>query len=215
MTPPILRHIATRVLAAVLLAGACAQALAQDGIDPPGRVGRMTLAEGAVSFAAAGSSDWANMQPNRPLTRGDRLWVDQASRGELHVGATALRLGALTHLEILGLDDQSTQLNLTQGMLSIRIRDIMAGEHYEIGTPNLAIAISQGGEYRIDVDPARDTTHVSVFAGVGTLYGENRETLSLASGQNLVFSGRDLAQAAAAGPIRRDGLDQWAEERDR
>ena len=201
--------------ATVLLVGACALALAQEGADPPGRVGRMTLAEGAISFAAAGSSDWANIQPNRPLTRGDRLWLDRASRGELHVGGTALRLGALTNLEILALDDQSTELNLTQGTLNIRVRDIVPGERYEIGTPNLAVAITQPGEYRIDVDPARDTTHVSVFSGLVTLYGENRETLSLASGQNLVFSGRNLAQATPAGPIRRDGLDQWAQERDR
>jgi hypothetical protein len=213
MTPHLLLRIAMRA-AAVLLVGACALVLAQEGGDPPGRVGRMTLAEGAISFAAAGSSDWVNIQPNRPLTRGDRLWVDRASRGELHVGGTALRLGALTNLEILALDDQSTELNLTQGTLNIRIRDIMPGERYEIGTPNLAVAITQPGEYRIDVDPARDTTHVSVFSGVGTLYGENRETLNLASGQNLVFSGRNLAQAARAGPISRDGLDQWAQERD-
>ena len=42
-------------------------------IDPPGRVARMNLAEGPVSFAPAGTSDprWTPAVLNRPLTTGE------------------------------------------------------------------------------------------------------------------------------------------------
>ena len=37
---------------------------------------------------------WTQAVINRPLTGGDRLWADRDGRGELHVGSTAVRLGA-------------------------------------------------------------------------------------------------------------------------
>ena len=52
-------------------------------IDPPGRVARMNLAEGPVSFAPAdtgGDPRWTPAALNRPLTTGDRLWTGQRAR---------------------------------------------------------------------------------------------------------------------------------------
>lgn len=190
-------------------------AVAQEAGDPPGRVARLTLAEGAVSFAEAGGNDWTNAQFTRPMTGGDRLWVDKGSRGELHAGSTALRLGALTHMEIMALDDQSTELNLTQGSLSVRVREMQAGERLEIGTPNLAVSITQPGEYRIDVDPTRETTRVAVHAGAATVYGENREAANLSPQQQMSFAQRNLTPAAPNAYLQRDALDQWAADRDR
>ncbi len=212
---PEFRILAARLLTAVLLAGAGVAAVAQDEMDPPGRVGRITHAEGAVSFAEAGGNDWTNAQTNRPLTRGDRLWVDRGARSEAHIGSAAVRMGALTHVEILALDDEFTQLNLTQGSLSVRIREMVGGERFEIGTPNLAFSLSQPGEYRIDVDPAGDTTRVAVHSGAGTVYGENRETANIAAQQQVSFSGRNLAQAGANAWLQRDAFDQWSADRDR
>ena len=59
--------------------------------DPPSRVARLNFLEGAVSFQAAGHEDWAAATVNYPLTVGDRLWADDNSRAELHIGSTAIR----------------------------------------------------------------------------------------------------------------------------
>ena len=62
-----------------------------DSLDPPGSIARLSLMEGAVSFAPgdAGSDNaWRQAQLNRPLTAGDRLWTGGQSRSELHIGST-------------------------------------------------------------------------------------------------------------------------------
>lgn len=206
---------AARFLAALLFAGAAMTAFAQEEADPPARIGRISHTEGAVSFAEAGRTDWANAQTNRPLIGGDRLWVDRNARSELHVGSSAVRLGGLTNLEVTALDDETVQLNLTQGSMSVRIREMVAGERFEIGTPNLALALTQPGEYRIDVNAEDDTTRVAVHSGSATVYGENRESTRFNAGQQMRFSGRNLARAAPNAWLQRDAFDQWVAARDR
>ena len=94
--------------------------------DPASRVARLSDFSGTVSFAPAGSDDWAGASLNRPLTTGDRLWSDQGSHSELHVGSTALRLGQNTGATLVDLDDRNTQVKLTQGALSVRVRSLPA-----------------------------------------------------------------------------------------
>jgi hypothetical protein len=219
-TAPAVRRAAVRLLGracalALSLVVSMGAALAQDAADPPGRIARFSLTEGAVSYAQAGGNDWTNAQLTRPVTGGDRLWVDQGSRTEMHAGSTALRLGALTHMEIVALDYQTTELNLTQGSLSVRVRDLEPGEHFQIGTPNVAVLITQPGEYRIDVDQQRDTTRVAVHSGAAVVYGENRESANVAAQQQVSFTDRNLRQAAPNGWLLRDSFDQWAQARDR
>jgi len=50
--------------------------------DPPSRVIRISLVQGPVSFAAAGSDDWVFATVNRPVFYGDRLWADEDGRGD-------------------------------------------------------------------------------------------------------------------------------------
>ncbi|MGH8805951.1 MAG: DUF6600 domain-containing protein, partial [Polaromonas sp.] len=72
----------------LLLAVLQATAWAQAPLDPPGRVARLNLMEGAVSFAPADAADSAAWTPailNRPLTSGDRLWTGPRARSELHL----------------------------------------------------------------------------------------------------------------------------------
>ena len=87
-------------------------------MDPPGRVARLNLMEGAVSFSPADiaasqdASAWTPAMLNRPLTRGDRLWTGSRARAELHIGSTAVRMSEQTSLDFLALDDDVVQLRL-------------------------------------------------------------------------------------------------------
>lgn len=183
--------------------------------DPPGRVARIGWAEGAVSTAEAGREDWAAAALNRPLTRGDRVWVAESSRSELHVGSTAVRLGSATQLNLLTLDDDVTQLQVTQGSVAVRVRQLFDTERFQIDTPQLAFSVGQPGEYRVDVDPVRQTTRVSVWSGSGAVYGDGGATQPLTAAQQITVSGSNLQAVALAGVGPRDGLQQWAAERDR
>lgn len=139
--------------------------------DPPTLVARLQRFDGTATFLPAGSSAWAYANINRPLSDGDRLWIGADSRAELVSGPSTMRLGANSDLGILELREAATQLRLTQGSLEVRVRTPMQGRFFEIDTPNLAFDLQSPGDYRVDVDPARDITTVTVRAGDGTAYG--------------------------------------------
>lgn len=186
-----------------------------EALDPPGRVARLNLAEGSVSFAPGDASDaWALAEPNRPLTAGDRLWTGPLARAELYAGSTAVRMNSQTSLDFLALDDNSTQLRLAQGTLKLRVRTLFEGQRLEVDTPNLAFVVSQPGDYRLDVDPAANTTRVVAQSGGGVIYGDGAASVNLASGQQASFTGTQLAPAGP-GATRQDDFDQWAAGRDR
>ncbi|CAJ0700349.1 DUF6600 domain-containing protein [Ralstonia wenshanensis] len=205
--PHVLRAVG---VAAVLLVCGAQAAMAA---DPASRVARLSDFSGTVSFAPAGSDDWAGASLNRPLTTGDRLWSDQGSHSELHVGSTALRLGQNTGATLVDLDDRNTQVKLTQGALSVRVRSLPADQTIEIDTPNLAFTPQAPGEYRLDVAPDGSSTTVTVWHGQGTAYGDDRST-PLGAGQQIRFGGTDLAEAGGTDNPGRDAFDRWAESRD-
>ncbi|WP_322046227.1 DUF6600 domain-containing protein [Paraburkholderia sp. J67] len=192
--------------------GAIAQTTAPAG-DPPARVARLDYMAGDVTTEPAGASDWSYAQVNRPLTTGDQLWNDANARSELHIGSTAVRMGPQTSLNVLNLDDASTQLKVAQGTLSTRVRALPAGTSYEIDTPNLALGLNGPGDYRVDVAPDGSATTVTVRSGSVTVYGENGQ-MPMQAGQQIRFTGTALQQVASDAAPPPDAFDQWALARD-
>ncbi|GGP24378.1 DUF6600 domain-containing protein [Silvimonas amylolytica] len=196
-------------LIASLLVG---QALADDA---PTEVARLNDAEGNVTFAPAGSNDWAYAPINRPMTTGDQLWVDRGGRAELHAGSTALRLGDQTSMSFLALDDNNTQLKVTQGTLGLRVRSLYSGQRIEVDTPNLAFTINTPGDYRLDINPNDNTTRVTVRQGNGTALGSNGNSFNLHDGDQVSWGGTELQELSATVNPPHDQFDQWAQGRDR
>jgi hypothetical protein len=187
-------------------------AVAQEG-DPPARVAQLNYAQGTVSFQPAGEGDWVTAVPNRPLTTGDNLWVDQNSRAELHTGSTALRLNADTSITFLELTDNAVQIRLSLGSLIVRLVRLGEDETFEVDTPNLAFSLLHQGEYRIDVNDDGTETVTTVWQGQGYALGGGQD-YRVVAGQSARFSGSstldyDLAQLPPA-----DDFDTWAMQRD-
>ena len=152
-------------LAALLVIVTFQPALAQEmaisevAVDPPGRVARLSYVEGAVSFASPDAGDWTDAVLNRPLTSGDRLWLDRDARAELEVGSTTLHLDRETAFGIVKLDDGVLLASLTEGAASIRVRTLADQETIQgARTPNAAVRIRRAGEYHIEVDTDSDRT---------------------------------------------------------
>src|SRR4051794_26038054 len=181
-------------------ASATAQSQAPSQADPPARVGSLSYIEGSVALAPAGDSEWADAQLNRLVTPGDRLWTDRGSRAEVHLGSAALHLDGQTFLDVTALDDLAFQGSLNEGTLNARVRELEAGENFEVDTPQLAFRASQPGDYRIDVDPAQGTTRVTVHSGAALVFGAGGESQALRAGEHLAFAGRDLQRVAVQGP---------------
>jgi hypothetical protein len=162
-----------------------AQAQAQVA-DPPTRVARLNYVQGSVSFQPAGEQDWLEADINRPLTTGDNLWSDKDSRGEVHIGATGIRLSSETGISFLNLDDRTVQLQLAQGTIEVHVRRLEPGNAFEIDTPNLAFTLTASGEYRIQSDPDGNSTSITVREGAGQVTGAG-ESYDLAAGQQYSF----------------------------
>ncbi|UUZ65058.1 trichohyalin-plectin-homology domain domain-containing protein [Polaromonas sp. P1-6] len=189
-------------------------------IDPPGRVARLNLVEGAVSFAPADAAGfpeanaWTPALLNRPLTSGDRLWTGPRARSELHIGSTAVRMNEQTSLDFLTLDDNTVQLRLAQGTIRLRVRTLFEGQRLEVNTPNLAFVMTQPGDYRLDANPISNITRVVVLSGAGVIYGDGGETVNLGNQQQANFTGTQLTPAGPGAAVQ-DSFDAWAAERDR
>jgi hypothetical protein len=181
--------------------------------DPPGRVARLSYVYHSVSFLPAGVDDWVPADFNRPLTTGDRVFADPTATAELQIGIAALRLGSGTALQFLNLDDSSTQLSLTQGMLLVRLRTLGDQESFEVDTPNVAFSLLRPGEYRIDVNPDSSTTVVMVRAGDGELTGPD-QAFAVHAGQEAQVSGTNPPGYQINGVPARAQLETWALDRD-
>jgi len=207
------QHSRTRIFA--LLLGAVALAAAGwASADPPTRVARLGYISGAVSFSPAGEDDWVRATMNRPLITGDRLWVDAGARAELQVGSAVIRMSGGTSATLLNLEDRVAQVQLAQGTLNIRVRRLGPQEVFEIATPNLAYSIRSPGSYRIDVDPAGDTTAVVVRNGRAEVYGDGAAYVVNAP-EAYRFYGTDLRDYEYFEAPRADAFDRWSSERDR
>ncbi|MBC3880467.1 hypothetical protein H8K35_03905 [Undibacterium sp. LX40W] len=199
---------ATLTLASLLLV---APAMAQN--DPPGRVARVGYSYGQINFADAGSNQWTELIPNRPISTGDSIFVAEQGRAELHVGNSALRLNENTRLSFINLTDDVSQIQLTQGTIVVRVRALSEREVFEINTPNLNFGIQEPGEYRININPDNTTT-VVVRRGVGVAQGD-RDVITLREGEQTRFSGTNLNHTMIARAPAFDTFDQWAYDRDR
>ena len=181
--------------------------------DPPARIGRLSYFAGTVSFSPAGDDQWANAVLNRPVITGDRLWSDAGARVELTLDNGALWLGAATSIVVSNIDDRTTQFELQQGTLDLRVRRMSEGQVVEIDTPNLAFQATRPGRYRIAVDPQSGSTTVVVRNGSAEVYGE-RASYVVASGQGYRFYGTDLRDSEYFTPPGVDEFERFALERD-
>jgi hypothetical protein len=197
---------------------ACMLFLALPGIaagqdDPPSRVARINLIQGSVSFQPAGTEDWLEAGPNRPLTTGDQLWADEGSRAELHLGSSAIRVSEQTGISFLNVADQAVQIQVAQGTADIRILHMWDNEVYEIDTANVAFTILRPGEYRVDVDPDGTETLITVLNGAGAVTAGGQE-YDLAGGQQYAFEGTDQINYSADYIPDPDDFDGWCTDRD-
>jgi hypothetical protein len=183
--------------------------------DPPGRVARLAYMSGPVSFAPAGEDAWDEATINRPLTPGDRLWVDQGARAELQLGGTALRLGDATAVSLLNLDDQIAQVQLTEGRLNVRVRRLEPDQLVEVDTPHLAFTLRQPGVYRIEVDSEGQATTIRMREGEGEATGEGGSYLVQAPQVQRFTGDAVLDEGYADNAPPPDDFDRWALERDR
>lgn len=182
--------------------------------DPPGLLAWFSEMTGTVTFSPAGTDTWIEAPANHPLTSGDRVWVDQGSHAEMHIGSTAIRLGAQTLLTFTTLNEDRLQLQILQGEVVLRVHTLFDGQVIELDTPNLTLEPYQTGLYRLDVSTDSGNTIVSVRDGQAVVYGDSRRSKTIDSGERIVYAGSDTNQYVMEGNPPIDSFDIWSSGRD-
>ncbi|MGD1102134.1 MAG: DUF6600 domain-containing protein [Terriglobia bacterium] len=197
-----------------LLAGLFVSTVFADEGDPPGRVARLSLAQGKVSFQPSGETEWSEATVNRPVTTGDRLYTDPGARAELEVGPFAVRLSQSADVTLANLNDQLMQLGVGQGTLRVTIYEMPENNSVEIDTPNGALILQTAGSYRVDTAADGNSTQVTVNAGTLQISaGDLSQTLQ--SGQAVQLTGTGPVAASTLSVPPPDDFDKWCAERDR
>jgi hypothetical protein len=209
------RKVASVLGVAMALALFLPKLVLADEDDPPSVVARLAFSQGSVSFQPAGIEDWVDAGINRPITTGDKLWSDQDGRVELQLDASTIRLFHSTGFSFLNLNDNVTQVRLSEGTILVRVRHLDRDETYEVDTPNLAFSITRPGIYRINVDQGGDATSIRVRDGEGQVTGGGA-SYSVRAHDDAVFSGVDQLNADVQDlSADYDEFDTWSSNRDR
>jgi hypothetical protein len=196
-------------------AGVLASALAVADDDPPNRAARLSYAAGTVTFQPDGEeTDWAPADLNRALTTGDKLWIETGGRAEIQTVNSAIRLNGHTNFSFLTVDDTTTQIQLSLGVMLIRLRGLDENETYEVDTPQAAFTLLRPGVYRVEVNEAGDTTVITVRGGDGEVTADGKAT-ALHVNEQVVLRGTDNPTYDKHGAPNPDEFDAWAADRDK
>jgi hypothetical protein len=188
-------------------------ASAQPVVDPPSRVARLGYVDGEVTVAPAGTDEWAEAVLNRPLTSGDRVWVESGGRAELQIGSAAVYLDGDTGFGLIELDDGVLQASLTEGAATLRVRRLAEGETIQVETPHSTVVLNHVGEYHLEVDKAGDRTIVKTRSGEAQVKGD-AETFTVRDNERGVFAGLDKLTGRIERLDARTAFENWANDRD-
>jgi len=181
--------------------------------DPPSRIARLAYSEGDVGLLPAGEKDWGEASLNRPLTTGDRLSTGQNGRAELQLDTGTLRIADDSNFGFLTLNDQLTQVELTQGTINLTVGNMGDGQGYEIDTPTVALVVNQPGNYRVDISEDGKSTRVTDFDGRATIYGEGGAQRMIAAGRMYEIADSSLNEVTVSDIEGGDDFDAWCNSR--
>jgi hypothetical protein len=172
---------------------------------------RISLIDGDVQIRTEDTGDWVPASINMPLREGDRIWVPEGGKTELQLSdGTYLRLSGKSALEILTLDQDSSQFYLNEGRVYVNFIG-RKGTLLQMDTPLSSNRAYGRSIFRVDL--LEDGFHqISVFKGsVDTESKEGRTTIN--SGYTLTLKEETYAELSPLGPP--DGWEKWNTERDR
>ncbi len=202
-----------------LCIAACTLVPASVWAEPPGRVGRISFIEGAVSFYGDREDGWRKAQLNYPVTSENSLWTEGNARAEVRIGPSAIRVNDDSILDVVSLQDDIATGFLQRGSINVRLRQpgtLDASETLQIDTGEGRFTLEGNGRYRIDALPDNNESRVSVFSGRARFESANGEDTRLT-----VDAGKQLTVRIAGTAIdfryevaKETPFDRWAEGRD-
>ncbi len=177
--------------------------------DPPGRVGRISLATEGVQLRIGDSVAYGGEALNWPLTSGAVIETSGTARAEARIGTTTLRLDGGALLEFVELGDQRIWLRLNRGNLILEIRSSEHAAGLVVDAHKARIRFDAPGSYRSDA--AGGTTALSVYAGAANI---EEPALAVHAGERVLLLGGTEGHYVL-GQATHDAFRQWSLARSR
>ena len=196
------------ILAALLIA---APTYAQQQ-QPSGRVGRVSIVEGALAFYGAGDSDWSSAKVNFPVAENGWFATDPNSRAELRIGSASVSLDTNTQAGFTALNERRMQIALAQGRVDLHLRRLRKGETAEVDIERGGVRLLQSGIYEVESGGPDQPSRVVVFEGAARFVGSGIDT-TIKAGDALVLNGTDPL-ASAVEPAAPDDFTRWCRSHD-
>lgn len=172
---------------------------------------RMSYLSGDVQINTESSGDWFIGSLNMPLYNGDRIWVPDDGRAEMHFRkGTVVRLNERTSADILTYDRDLLQLYLNVGSIYVNYRGAR-DSILQINTPLTTIRAYYDAVLRVDV-LNNGYTYISVYKGNAYVdYREGKSTIS--EGSKALIKGYYREEIQPLGS--HDDWARWNMQRDR
>jgi hypothetical protein len=169
--------------------------------NPPGRVGRLAVVNGTVSFHGAEADHWDPATLNFPVTSGDSFWTEPGAQAEIEVAGNRMMLAEQTELDVNVLDDHSFQSTEPQGEVYLNLTAVAQGESYTVKTPRGMVTLTQGGRYDIAAGDVDHPTLVTVIEGAAQV-SDDGLSLQVGPDQTATITGTDTFQGTVGASVR-------------
>ena len=170
------------------------------------RIGRISYISGDTFFRnKEGSGIFAGIF-NYPVSTGNVFTTGNNGILEIQIGSQEIRIDKNSQLNIIELDDNATQIYLSQGTINIHLEIPPLYQPLRVKTPMVEINITQAGHYRIDAGHNDYSSSIAVLDGKAELL--NSEHSVIASGIAAILSGNPpqmTVQTAYSTPF-----DEWS-----
>src|SRR5258706_85968 len=174
---------------------------------------RVSYVQGPVSYGRGDDPDnWDPAVVNVPFTLGDRLYSSADGRAELQLpGGNFVRLGRGSYLTALTLTEDTKQLYLGNGAVTVNLRRLDPDGVCEMDATTGAVTSEGPGRYRVEVDED-GTSRIVVRRGTATVAANGRQ-VAVERAEMRVY-GMDSPQYETAGLRPADAFDRWVDERE-
>jgi hypothetical protein len=176
---------------------------------------RITYVKGDVSVQRASDQGFERGEVNLPLVQGDKLGT-KGGRTEIHLGrSNYLRLDADTQLDFSRLpqrDGDPVGLHLLAGRIYLRVASLDRAKAIEVHTPDASFYVLDGGLYRFEVSPSRET-EVFVLDGALEAAGQEGSVEVDRNGRLVAVDGELRSRDDGYGAVR-DDFSEWNADRD-
>ena len=182
-------------------------------MDPPGRVGRVSLLAGSATLTDMNSGQSQPAVVNWPITGEQNIATGPVSRVEVRIGSLALRLDGNTDVDFVRIDDETIEVVVQRGGVALHVRNRDTLGEIDLTTPRERVVLDDVGRYRLDVDRTPGLTSLTVATGFAQILTAG-SAVSVAAGHRADASGEPEPSFQILTP-RADAFDDWVAPLDR